>query len=520
MNQEFHAIEKKHRVKNNVLRYVLIVLSLLVEVAFLFAMIIFFSTTWEWLSILERVAGMVLVVGIYSMNKTSAMKVPWIILILVVPLVGLVLFFMNGLAGSTRRMRRRYAEVDQKIFPHLPPQEETLAKLRGENAHIGNISRLLAAKAKFPPYEDEGIRYYSDTVQALEEMKADLRAAKKFIFLEYFAIEDAETWQSVQAILEERAAAGVLVRIFYDETGSFSFISDEFRQRMKEKGFHCRIFNPVSPFFRFFLNNRDHRKIMVIDGAVAYTGGFNLANEYFNINSPFGEWKDAGVRVTGNAVKSFTAMFLEMWNAVRNPDREDGDLAYYFNADTAGTAARGFVQPYADSPIDQVRIGEDVYLSLVECAKDYIWFMTPYLILTDEMSRALTLAAMRGVDVRIITPHIPDKKLVFNLTRSYYRTLVLAGVRIYEFTPGFCHAKVCLADDVVGTCGTINLDYRSLYHHFEDGVLFYDVPILGDIKEDFEKTIARSQEVTEEYRYVKKRLRLQQLILRLIAPLL
>ena len=269
-----------------------------------------------------------------------------------------------------------------------------------------------------------------------------------------------------------------------------------------------------------FLNNRDHRKLTVIDGRVGFTGGYNLANEYFNLTHPYGHWKDTGIKITGDAVRSLTVTFLEMWNAVRGDDHNDRDYDRYLPRYDYYAEEDGFVIPYADSPMDREQVGENVYISVAGYAKDYAWFATPYLILTDEMSHALSLAAKRGVDVRIITPGIPDKKLVYFITRSYYQPLVAGGVRIFEYTPGFSHCKMSIADDRIATCGTINLDYRSLYHHFENGCLFAYCSAVAEVKKDFEKTMAECREVTAEYMAPGAGRQLKQLILRLFAPLM
>ena len=333
-------------------------------------------------------------------------------------------------------------------------------------------------------------------------------------------------------------------------------------------GIQCRVFNPFKPGLNLFLNNRDHRKITVIDGKVGFTGGYNLANEYFHRTEPYGYWKDTGVRLEGDAVQSLTVTFLEMWNAISEYDKDDIDFLKYVaaaNAEhamaagrkkaseeqaeriardkeagfdkvkevvlrdekyladtrTAQGSAHGFVQPYADSPMDDIHVGEDVYISMAESAQKYAWFITPYLIITDEMNHAFSLAARRGVDIRIITPGIPDKKIVYSVTRSYYNGLARSGVRIFEYTPGFCHAKMSIADDLMATCGTINLDYRSLYHHFENGCLYADCDAVMDTRKDFEAMFAQSREVTEYYATGRGALmRFGQMLLRLAAPLM
>ena len=287
---------------------------------------------------------------------------------------------------------------------------------------------------------------------------------------------------------------------------------------MKAHGIDCRIFNPVMPVLNIFMNNRDHRKITVIDGRVGFTGGYNLANEYFNITHPYGVWKDSGVRLEGEAVRSLTLIFMEMWNAIRDTDTE---YEKYLPDGVFEAKGGGYVQPYADSPLDRERVGENVYMNIIKGATEYVYFITPYLIISDEMKRELGLAAKRGIDVRIVTPGIPDKKLVYRLTRSYYAGLIRDGVRIYEYTPGFCHAKQCICDGKIATVGTINLDYRSLYFHFENGVYLYDVPAIKDIREDFEEVFAVSTEVGNNYHTARSPLkRLGQYFLRLFAPLL
>ena len=290
---------------------------------------------------------------------------------------------------------------------------------------------------------------------------------------------------------------------------------------MEKVGIRCRVFNPFTPGLNMFLNNRDHRKITVIDGKVGFTGGYNLANEYFNMTQPYGMWKDTGIRLEGDAVKSLTVTFLEMWNAVSDKDADDVDVEKYLTPSGYRARQAGFVQPYADIPTDDEQVGEEVYISIINKAEKYCWFITPYLIITDEMTHALCLAAKRGVDVRIVTPGIPDKKLIYNVTRSFYHGLVKHGVRIYEWTPGFFHAKMSVADDCMATCGTINLDYRSLYHHFENGCFIVDNPAVLSIRHDLEKTMQESREVTEKYCSGRSAyLRLGQLFMRLFAGLL
>ena len=338
--------------------------------------------------------------------------------------------------------------------------------------------------------------------------------------MDYHAIEDAYAWGRIEKVLTERAKNGVEVRVFYDDMGSIGFVNKSFIEKLRALGIRCRVFNPFAPAVNMFLNNRDHRKITVIDGKVGFTGGYNLADEYFGYTHPYGEWKDTGIKVEGEAVASMTVSFLEMWNSAKEKHHDtDEQSREYLKSEKV--KAEGFVQPYADIPIDGENVGENVYISMINKAEKYCWFITPYLIITDEMKHALCLAAKRGVDVRIITPGIPDKKIVYSVTRSFYSELVPSGVRIFEWTPGFSHAKMCVVDDEMATCGTINLDYRSLYHHFENGCFMAEDQAVLDIRNDLIRTMNESREVTEEYMDRSKRVkRLGQLIMRLFAGLL
>lgn len=514
------TLEKSESTKNGVTRLIFTIVAILLEVLLILSLILWLNDYAEWIAIGSRILAALLVLQIYNQEKTSSMKMPWIILIMLLPVMGVSLYLLIGTNGSTYKMRKRYKEMDDILFPLLPDPRNTLNRFDEIDKGASNIARYIHTYGGYPAYDDSDIEYYSEAVYGLEAQKQELRKAKRFIFMEYHAIEDAESWHGIQEILEDKVKQGVEVRVFYDDMGSIGFINTDFVKRMEAKGIRCKVFNPFAPGLNLFLNNRDHRKITVVDGLVGFTGGYNLANEYFGITQPFGVWKDTGVKITGNAVKNLTAAFLEMWNAVSDKDTNDTDLMQ-FMPDTGHQAGEeSFIVPYGDIPMDREQLGENVYISMAEYASDYAWFITPYLILTDEMIHALGLAAKRGVDVRVITPGIPDKKMVYSITRSYYHSLVTNGVKVYEFTPGFCHCKMSIADDKIATCGTINLDYRSLYHHFENGCLYYGCKAVADTKKDFEKTMSLCREVTEEYKDPKVWIKSKHLILRLIAPLL
>jgi len=514
------TVEKKAATKNGVKRMVFSLISLVLSVALWYFLISYLSSFSAWITVIVNVLALFLCLWIYGQNKTSTMKIPWLFLILTFPFFGLLLYVLVGSSAHTKKMKMNFAEANALLLPKLPKNADELNTLRTADPTAGNIAYYIANNNRYPIYNNSAVIYYSEATEALEAQLEELKKAEKFIFMEYHAIENAESWGRIQKVLEERVAAGVEVRVFYDDMGSIGFVNTDFAKGLESKGIRCHVFNPFKFGLNVFLNNRDHRKITVIDGKVGFTGGYNLANEYFNISSPYGKWKDTGIKVTGPAVRSLTVMFLEMWNAVRSGKTGDYDVDKYLPNLESADNAEGYVMPYSVNPLYGKHVGEDVYITMLDKATDYCWFCSPYLILSDELMKAMTIAARRGVDVRILTPGIPDKKLIYKVTRSFYPPLVKNGVRIYEWSPGFLHAKMSLADDKMATCGTINLDYRSLYHHFENGCWFYGCKAVGDMKSDFEHTFSQSREVTEVYRDGKSGLSIQQLILRLFAELL
>ena len=513
--------EKKHSYHNGVFRALFAVFAITLEVV---AIVILFTALNDYsepLTLISRVLAVILVLSIYGQHKTASMKMPWIILICLFPITGVTMYLLIGQGGTTYPMRRRFETMKLMLAPILPDNSRELRMEQQQFPGIANVSYYLAHQG-YPVYKNTDVIFYPEAVDAWKAQIEDLKKAESFIFMEYHAVEDAEAFAPIFTVLKEKAAAGVDVRLFYDDLGSLAFVNNKkFIKKMQNAGIQCRVFNPISPVANVFLNNRDHRKITVIDGKVGFTGGYNLANEYFGITHPYGHWKDSGVRIEGEAVRSLTTTFLEMWNGVKDTDKDDKDFSIFFPDYSVCPKRNGYVQPYADSPLDDEQVGENVYISLIESAKRYIYFVTPYLIITDEMIHALGLAAKRGVDVRIITPGIPDKKMVYSVTRSYYNALVRNGVRIYEYSPGFCHAKQCVVDDEFATCGTINLDYRSLYHHFENGCLIAGCDAVDQIKNDFDELFPQCEEVTMRYRTGRtRRLRLWQMFLRLFAELM
>ena len=502
---------------NAVMRAAFVAVSLLFQVGWLLLLILELNEYSAWISLATSLLSVAVVLKLNARTGDASMKMPWIMLILAFPVMGLSLYLLFVILGDPG-VGKRLREVRQGMAGCIPSDSEAvMEKLEKEDLSAANHHRYLWKNGNWPVYENTKAVYFPEAVQAFEKMKEDLKQAEGFIFMEYFIVEDGSSFRELEEILVEKVRQGVDVRLMYDDIGSVGYVNMLFAKRLKDQGVRCYPFNPALPVLNLFLNHRDHRKITVIDGKVGYTGGYNLADAYFDRVRPYGKWKDTGLRLEGEAVRSLTAAFLELW-ALQSREKEDYshflDVVYRVKGE-------GYVQPFSDDPLGTERAAENVYLNLISQARKQLYFMTPYLIITDELSRGLRLAAKRGVDVRIITPGVPDKKTVYAVTRSYYGGLIRDGVRIFEYTPGFCHAKQCLCDGRLLSIGTSNLDYRSLYHHFENNVLISGGPAVAAAAEDFEAVFCQCREVTGPDRGRKGRLlRVWQDILRLFAPLM
>lgn len=468
--------------------------------------------------------------ALYVANRDirTSNKMSWIFLILFLPLFGCPAYFLFGRSGLTKRVRARIEKISGRIQPYRICDSRLEQALMEEDFFAYQQSRYLTEVAGYPLYQEEDSRYYCNGESLYLQMLADLERAEKFIFMEYFIIESGKMFDSILEILEKKAKQGVDVRLIYDDVGSIQTLPPKYYKILQNRGIQCVCFNPFRPFMSIILNNRDHRKITVIDGKIAYTGGINLADEYINEKKRFGYWKDAGIRLTGSCVWSFTSMFLEMWGFILGNEEDYGSYRKASVSSITEKAAEephvmgpGFVQPYSDSPLDHEDVGENVYLHLIEHAKKYVYIFTPYLIIGSEMKTALVNAAKCGVDVRIVVPGIPDKKLVYLLTQSEFAHLIRGGVKIYKYTPGFIHSKCFVVDDVAATVGTVNLDYRSLYLHFECGAFMYRTKAVMQVKEDALNTFGECHEVTlKECQSKLLPVRMFMGALRLFAPLL
>lgn len=509
-------LKVKQFLRSSIIRLIATFLSFGVQIFWLWAISRTLKSYSIWIGLASDFLVAALVIHVYNkQNYSVSLKVPWLILILVFPLVGITLYFLSENNHQSRRVKNNTAKIKAESVLRIPSDEKILEELKEQDKRVANQFYYLSKMEKFPAFANENSTFYSNTVDCLDQQLKDLANAKKFIFMEYHAIEEAKAFSRMLPVLKDRISAGVEIRILYDDVGSIGYINRNFIKRMRALGIQCKDFNPLSPLFSLFMNNRDHRKIMVIDGKTGFTGGYNLADEYFNYTHPYGQWKDSGLRIEGKAVNTFTELFLEMWNSQEKGTLED--VSKYFVTDSVNstnsatneqnsqlhqntqTADKGFIQPYADSPLDNSYVGENVYLNIIKWAESYVYITTPYLILGDEMKRELILAALRGVDVRIITPGIPDKKIVYKMTRSFYGELIDSGVKIFEYSPGFIHAKQVLADGKLATVGTVNMDFRSFHHNFENGVLMYNTNVLKDIQNDFNDLFKICENVTEKY---------------------
>lgn len=497
-------------------RFTIIAILLVLEIALL---VWGANEVGHYVNLAARVLSVAVIFYLVNENGSPAYQIAWIILVLVAPAVGLPLYLFVKLDIGHRYINRRLQETLAETARFVPAQPELMARLRAENPELHNLATYTRKNGDFAVYENTAATYFPLGEDKFEALLRELSAAKDFIFLEYFIIDEGVMWGRVLKVLEQKVREGVEVRVIYDGTCAFYRLPYRYPERLGELGIRCKMFAPLRPLVSTYYNNRDHRKIAVIDGRVAFTGGINLADEYINARRVHGHWKDTAVMLRGDAVRGFTLMFLQMWAI---DEREPEDYARYLDIPQPKIeGAAGYVLPYADSPLDDERVGERVYLDILNHAERYVHITTPYLILDDEMLSALRFAAQRGVDVELLLPHVPDKKYAFALARGHYRALLDAGVRIFEYTPGFVHAKMFVSDDRKAVVGTINLDFRSLYLHFEDAAYLYGSPAVREIEADFLATRAKSQEIVhDDLRKIPLHTRAAAVLLKFLAPLM
>ena len=479
---------------------------------------IFFAEWFEEFFGGVGIINLIMVIAIINSDMDSSAKLTWTLVIVTTSIFGALFYLYTKIDIGNGTIKKGYIDILERHRYDLEQSDATLRKLEKDSKPTVELVNYLGRSGTFPVTDSNEVKYYPLGEYKWKDMLEELEKAEDFIFMEYFIIEEGKMWGSILNTLKEKADKGVEVRILYDGLCAISKLPYNYPNMIRELGIQCKMFSPIRPFFSTHYNYRDHRKIIVIDGKVGFMGGVNLADEYINETHPFGHWKDTAIRIKGEGVRKLTLLFLNMWSmGEKNPEYD-----YYLDAPApVFPKEKGYIVPYGDNPFDDDKVGEKVYMDILNRADSYVHIMTPYLILDDELLMAIKYAAERGVDVRIILPGIPDKYPVYALAKTYFRTLLDSGVKIYTYTPGFVHAKIFVSDDIKAVVGTINLDYRSLYHHFECGTYMYDVACISDIERDYRNTLKKCHRVT--YRTIKEEKIITKIVgtvTRLIAPLL
>ena len=495
---------KKRWIKLAFRRRALVVSALLLQFAIIFFLLAETSTYIRYFNIFLSVISIIVCIYLINKQEKPGYKLTWIFIILLFPVFGGTLYILLNIWSNPKKMRMT---IDKNINDSKDAfflSGNRLDELIENYPDFRTNAYYLQDYAKFPVYGNTRQEYFSSGESFFYRVLEELEKAQKYIFLEFFILKEGLMLNSILTIMERKAAAGLDVRLMYDDMGCFFSLPPGFQDKLRQKGIKVYVFNPFRPIISSLQNHRDHRKIISIDGKAAFTGGLNLADEYINAVERFGHWKDAAIMIEGDAAWSLTLIFLQLWNSgFKEKDNyssfypwQDNIIEYTAKGVAEGFEKWGYVQPYADNPIDDDNVGEHVYIQIINQARKYVYISTPYLIVDDNLLSALTLASKSGVDVRIITPHRWDKWIVEITSRSYYRRLINAGVKIYEYTDGFNHGKTFVCDDKIATVGTTNLDFRSLYLHFECGVLIYASETIKDIKEDFLRMLPASKQMT------------------------
>ena len=495
--------------------FFLLILLQLFLVLFFYAILVGFM---PYFSVIRTVFVLFMVIYLFNCKMDSAAKLTWMLIIALTPVSGAMLLWFTQSNAGYRKLKKNEKELILNTMHSLRQSPEVLDQLKKDNTGMDDLSTYLNKSGCFPVYDGNEVRYFPSGEEKFAAMLEELEKAEKFIFLEYFIIEEGWMWGEILQILKRKAKQGIEVRVIYDGMCELSQLPNGYWKLLEEQRIRAKVFSRLIPVISSHYNYRDHRKILVIDGKVAFNGGVNLADEYINRIERFGHWKDVAVMIKGSAVQSYTLMFLQTWSI---GETEPVIQKFLKEERLLAKPENGYVMPYADCPLDGFKVGETVYMDILNRANTYVHIMTPYLILDGELETAIKYAALRGIDVRIILPGIPDKKMAYALAKSYYRSLLEAGVKIYEYTPGFVHAKVFVSDDVKAVVGTINLDYRSLYHHFECATYMYKTSCIQEIEADFQETLEKCRTVTPQT--IKKEKLFYKLtgpVMRFLAPLM
>lgn len=470
-------------------RTLFLILSLVIQAIVLLSFMLKLSDYLYIYYGFSLIVAMFFAAHIANLDISSSSRMSWIAVIFAMPIFGIMFYLFVKIQPTVRMINKRIGSLIEETKPYLVQKP-----VYDKESHLAGLAHYMNNYGGFPIYNNSDVKYLKTGEEKYEELLVQLRKARKFIFLEYFIIDEGKMWDSILEILKEKAKEGVEVRLMYDGTCMFARLPHSYPKQMERLGIKCHIFSPIRPALTTYQNNRDHRKILVIDGRVAFTGGINLADEYINEIHPYGHWKDNAVMVTGEAVRSFTLMFLQIWNI---SEKEKEDYEKYLTEEPADNA-KGYVMPYGDHPYDYEYMGEYVYMDIINKAKNYVHIMTPYLIPSNEMVRCLENASKRGVDVKIIMPHITDKPSAYYIARTYYPKLIEQGIEIYEYTLGFVHAKSFVADDCKAVVGTINMDFRSLYQNLECAAYMEGVDAVSDIEADYQETLLKCHKMTME----------------------
>ncbi len=500
-------------------RIFFVLVAFLFQFAIFAAMLFYFKDLTVYFYAIEIVIHTIVILYIINDNMEPSFKIAWLIVIIFVPYLGSVFYFFFARGNSKSYLRKRFnrtAETTKKILMADRDKNTAYDKIKKESSHLGGICRYFGKSGGFPVYENSCSEFFSVGELYFEKLLEELKKAEKFIFIESFIIHEGKMWSSVLDILREKSASGVEVKILYDDFGCFFTLSRKYPKMLREYGIESTAFNPIKIMFSLIYNNRNHCKICIIDGKTAFTGGINFGDEYINAKERFGHWKDYGYMFRGEAVWSYTNIFLTHWIYAT---KQKNINPYDYKAKTEPPKEnRGYLIPFSDSPLDDEVLSHNIFTNIIDNADRYVYITTPYLILDNRLSGALIMAAKRGVDVRVMTPHIPDKKVVFQVTRGNYAQLIKNGVRVYEYTPGFLHAKSIISDDTIGVLGSINMDYRSLYLHFENGVILYNDPEILNVKKDHIEIMEKSEEQTNPTAAFP--LRILRSVLNVFAPLM
>ena len=528
MNYQLHEISRKSlkKGKNGILKIIfgrtgILLICLLLQCLLLFVGLQILAQYVHWFFGGYLIFGFLIFTLIINRTDNPGFQLSWTALVLLLPVFGGLLYLYVEVQPGTKYMKACLKEIDEKTKGSTPQDKKVLEELAAKEGRVAQLAGYIRKVADYPVYKNTKVTYFPSGEEKFAALVQELSRAKKYIFLEYFIIAEGYMWDTVFKILKAKVEEGVEVRVMYDGMNELSNLPHDFPNLLRGSGIQCKVFSPIYPVISTHYNNRDHRKVVVVDGVTAFTGGVNLADEYINRKERFGHWKDAGIMLQGDAAASFTAMFLKMWGTsgtldnlsvyLREGEKRKGDFS----------KAEGFIMPYATSPFGSERIAERVYIEILNGAKQYVHIMTPYLVPGYELLQALLYASRRGVDVKLLLPHIPDKKYAFALAHTYYAQLIEAGIRIYEYTPGFVHSKVFVSDDRIAVVGAINLDYRSLYLNYECAVMLYEVEEIQKIEDDFVMTLPKCRLITPfEIRHDRFLRVAAGKLLRIVAPLM